>query len=71
MGVRTSEDTAVEEARRPNVGAIESATGYLVDAVMANGAAADLLVLAFLTVAHALSSRITAAASSTARMILS
>ncbi len=72
MGVRAALDLAPQHAGHDHVGAEIGAAGDLVDAVRANGTGADDLEGFFVEETHrAASPLISAAASSTARMILS
>ena len=66
--VRAADDRAVEHAGEREVGAEVGASGHLVGAVVADRPRTDVRELAG---AHAVTFRISAAASSTARIILS
>ena len=79
VGVRATQHLAVQQSGGVEVGAVESAAGYLVSAVVADGAGADHVVvhagqdhIVFVFgCRHAVASCIRAAASCTARTILS
>src|SRR5271156_2265946 len=72
VGMRAALDLAPQHARHFHVGAKIGAAGDLVDTVRADRTGADDLQIFLIEKTHcAASARITAAASSTARMILS